>query len=760
MPLKREYDGDALKAPGAFLAVSRDRSTGDFIGFYAFTQEGTYIRAHRMWITATGQALYQLSGSQIVKMDPAFIDAFDDLDEKGAIPSVEEIAAGSSNGGSGLPGTSEPSPNDVAGVSPTTIRRAWRLASRIVASRPWLEASWVGLSDVPFHLVVHDGPSGAALHFGDGGPTWEPGSAPEQVIEWDDVDDVEAPNPTGAVDWVGSWGPPALSMDLTAKAAAYTLIAHLLDRESNDERWAVRPARLIHYTDESADAPDSALSLTTAFPSLAPTVQWYVDQITSPSWGEGTIWHEPLWLITRDEHPRLVVDEAGQVHLTYDSLTEVLGARAVAADLGGIEDLHSFDLLDALPRVSGDFTKLVALLCDGPAATLAVVKPLLTPPAEVKEDRPGTELSPVEGPRSGSKDPWETRREGTPVTWESKVRGLLLGLALGDANATDLTATPPQTILRAGAATQMAAWTTDGMLRCTTRYGVIQTGEAPWYFIESSYRRWGALRGLRIPPAGYPEEHGGWLIEVPAMAERRGHSSSMDQAMETRQPSDRDTCRPMIRALPVAAFAGADRFSHCDARQAGVLARGVAAITHRNPAVCDAADMAARIAVHCLRDHGSFKDVFEVAASVVPIPPSLVKALLEARKGASEHPADPEFLRQVAPDDTSASVLAGAVYTACSVPVWKTAAHAMEFARLAPDSDGVAGLVGAFLGALHGYEVFPTAQMARLELGWVMDRLAIDIALEVKDNLLPLGGVKEGAEPWLDPWWKVKYPQG
>ena len=207
----------------------------------------------------------------------------------------------------------------------------------------------------------------------------------------------------------------------------------------------MRPAPLLHYTDESADAPDSAFSLTEDFDSLASTVQFYVDQITSPSWGEGTVWHVPLWLVTRDDEPRLVLDEAGQVHLTYESLSETLRAMSAAMSLGGIEDIHSFDLMDALPRVTGDFDKLAALLRDGPGQTLDAVKPNRRLTTEGSEDAPATEVPREETPR----DSWVTRREETPVTWESKVRGLLLGLALGDASIADLTATQPPRILRA-----------------------------------------------------------------------------------------------------------------------------------------------------------------------------------------------------------------------------------------------------------------------------------------------------------------------
>jgi len=373
MPLKAEHDGDIMKVPGARLLVCRSPDTGDFVGFYSLCSEGIFIRGCATWITAAGKARQQFNGSVVTHMMPEFIDFFDSLDVMGTIPTDAEIAEFVDH-------TYDPekSPDNdaAAGVDVTTIRRAWQLAGRIVASRPWLDVSWVGDGGVPCHLVVHDGPFGAALHFDeDEGPTWEPRSLPDVSLGWEDVEDLNALGQGAVVDWVECWGTPTQAPELTAKAATYTLIAHLLDDDSIDGRWAARPARLVHYTDESAEAPDSAFSLVTVFSSLAPTVQWYVSQISSPSWGEGTVWHEPLWLLTRDDQPRLLLDEAGRVHMDADSLSETLDVMAVSADLGGVDDPWSFDLLDALTSIDGDFAGLAALLHQGPGKTLRAVKP-------------------------------------------------------------------------------------------------------------------------------------------------------------------------------------------------------------------------------------------------------------------------------------------------------------------------------------------------------------------------------------------------
>jgi ADP-ribosylglycohydrolase len=213
----------------------------------------------------------------------------------------------------------------------------------------------------------------------------------------------------------------------------------------------------------------------------------------------------------------------------------------------------------------------------------------------------------------------------------------------------------------------------------------------------------------------------------------------------------------MIRALPVAVLAGAGRFTRSTATQAGTAAAEIARMTHNHPGVEASSFIATLIAVSCLREperfdvalHRSLKEVDEFGSlTILPIAIELGRS----------RPADLHTLREIAPDDTAESVLAGAIYVGSSYPDWRSANQALALARVAPDGDGVAALTGAFLGAVNGYEVFPSALLNRLDLGWTLDRLAIDLALEVREDQVSASGWKEGGSPRLEPWWDAKYP--
>lgn len=91
MALNKNLDGDITKVEGYYLAVARNKDTGEFIGFYGFTPDGTYIRGAGNWITATGPALNRLNGAQLVEMKNTFILRFDALDKKGELPPSDDV---------------------------------------------------------------------------------------------------------------------------------------------------------------------------------------------------------------------------------------------------------------------------------------------------------------------------------------------------------------------------------------------------------------------------------------------------------------------------------------------------------------------------------------------------------------------------------------------------------------------------------------------------------------------------------------------
>lgn len=98
MTLSKKYDGDVTLIEGCYLAVARSSDTGDYIGFYAITQEGTFIRGAGNWIQATGPALAQINGAQLIHMKNSFILRFDSLEKKG-LPVTDEILAEKSTKG-------------------------------------------------------------------------------------------------------------------------------------------------------------------------------------------------------------------------------------------------------------------------------------------------------------------------------------------------------------------------------------------------------------------------------------------------------------------------------------------------------------------------------------------------------------------------------------------------------------------------------------------------------------------------------------
>ncbi len=69
-------------------------------------------------------------------------------------------------------------------------------------------------------------------------------------------------------------------------------------------------------------------------------------------------------------------------------------------------------------------------------------------------------------------------------------------------------------------------------------------------------------------------------------------------------------------------------------------------------------------------------------------------------------------------------------------------------------------MAGALLGAFHGYEALPVALTNRLEVGWVMDQLARDLARQAIENQAGAGWKSEDSDPDppLDPWWDTRYP--
>ena len=168
----------------------------------------------------------------------------------------------------------------------------------------------------------------------------------------------------------------------------------------------------------------------------------------------------------------------------------------------------------------------------------------------------------------------------------SRVRGLLLGLAMGDTLGRDHGRLPAEGPLRAGVSTQLGCFTAEGTIRALVRgahKGICHPPSVVWH----AYCRWAALQGLEARRWGSGGEAwpDGWLAQVPVLAERRGSAPATVAALAQAEMGTAEEpttssrgCHALTRTLPVAVIGAAHGYE-----QAAQWAREIAALTHGDP---------------------------------------------------------------------------------------------------------------------------------------------------------------------------------
>lgn len=247
------------------------------------------------------------------------------------------------------------------------------------------------------------------------------------------------------------------------------------------------------------------------------------------------------------------------------------------------------------------------------------------------------------------------------------------------------------------------------------------------------------------------------------MAEVRGSSPTTAKALSKGGPVPSDGCQGMLRVLPVAALAMTQHQYFENSRPDPVhaleaaeeWARNLAMLTHDDGRRQSIVGFAIRVLAGCLAcSDGSPNEVVRSALGSWDEPTGLnVEAMFSAPL------KDTAALGRLAPDTSAVSALTGGLYAALSFPEEETVEQAIDFAAKAPDPDSVAAVAGAILGARYGYEAMPTRLLSRLEVGWALDRLAVDLSAELTQRQ---GGSGWKMEDWdmpvLDTWWSAKYP--
>ncbi|WP_055596103.1 ADP-ribosylglycohydrolase family protein [Streptomyces hirsutus] len=355
--------------------------------------------------------------------------------------------------------------------------------------------------------------------------------------------------------------------------------------------------------------------------------------------------------------------------------------------------------------------------------------------------------------------------------FRSRVRGTLLGVALGDALGTPVDGQDIDAIRQAhGAAgitgpapahgrrgavthlTQMTLFSVDGLIRAQVRR---DTGAwHPPTDLHRAYLRWATTQRDWGPDERRKED--GWLAREEWLYARRDPTRALlvglgDDTMGTPEaPKNPGEAGPeaAARSAPFGLLVG------WEPQLVAQLAVECAAQTHGRPAAYLAAGVYAVI-VHGLA-RGETLDAAVQRALVLlaarpghqPVSDALQQALGTVRQGMPT----PERIAGLAGEGTAEGLVAVAVYCAL---VGEDVRHGLCLAVNMDGPSAAAGaLTGGLLGALHGETALPPAWLAELEGRPTILELADDFAMEMTQGSA-LHGPAASSPAWL-----ARYPRG
>ncbi|MGW0731465.1 ADP-ribosylglycohydrolase family protein [Streptomyces sp. NPDC002851] len=354
--------------------------------------------------------------------------------------------------------------------------------------------------------------------------------------------------------------------------------------------------------------------------------------------------------------------------------------------------------------------------------------------------------------------------------FRSRVRGTLLGAALGDAfgaavagltldeiraehGAEGLADLAPAYGRRGAvtAATQLTLFTVDGLIRAQVRR---DTGAwHPPTDIHRAHRRWAVTQHEWGPDERRKED--GWLAREEWLYTRRDPARACllgfgDETMGTlenpRHPAERGSAA-VTRSAPFGLLVG------WEPQLVLQLAVECAVQSHGHPSAYLTAGAHALI-VHALAKGDSLDAAVQRALALLaarpghqPVTDALKQALGAVRQGLPT----PARVEQLAEEGTAEAALGAAVYCAT---VCEDIRHGLRLAaNHGAESAAVASLTGAILGALHGETALPPGWLAELEGRPAILELADDFSMEMTQG--PALHSPAGSAPG----WLARYPR-
>ncbi|MFD7260233.1 ADP-ribosylglycohydrolase family protein [Streptomyces sp. NPDC059874] len=355
--------------------------------------------------------------------------------------------------------------------------------------------------------------------------------------------------------------------------------------------------------------------------------------------------------------------------------------------------------------------------------------------------------------------------------FRSRVRGVLLGAAIGDALGAPLAGLSLDAIReehgphgltepapahgRRGAvtaATQLTLFTVDGLIRAHVRR---DTGAwHPPTDVHRAYRRWAATQHDWGPDERRKDN--GWLAQQEWLYARRGPDRSCltgfaDEVLGTLDHPKNPTARGAAATARSAPFGLLVGWEPALVLQ---LAVECAAQSHGHPAAYLSAGAFAVI-VHGLTRGDSLDSAVQRALGLLGARPGhqpVTDALQRALSAVTAAPPGPEAVETLAPgpDHSAEDALAVALYCAL---VAEDVPHGLRLAvNHGGDSPATGALCGALLGALHGETALPAAWLADVEGRATLLELADDFALEMTQGATLHGPTAAGSG------WTARYP--
>ena len=292
--------------------------------------------------------------------------------------------------------------------------------------------------------------------------------------------------------------------------------------------------------------------------------------------------------------------------------------------------------------------------------------------------------------------------------------------------------------------TQMTLFTANGMLFCHTRYathGIL--GASPADYIRDSYIEWYQTQTGEID---YTQPHYNWIRDIKELHSRRAPGVTCMSALECLANkkeviNNSKGCGGIMRIAPIALFAGnpdIEEQYEAYAKEAGKAAMH----THKHPlGYIPAAFLSLFINKVMPYAYVTWQQLVEASneciAAMRGLYPEeqkhidyLADLIKKATMLSKSKKSDNEAISEIGEGWVAEETLAIALYCVFKYPgdFEKAIVAAVNHSG---DSDSTGAVTGNISGAIVGYDAIPQYYKENLELRWLIEELATDLATKV-----------------------------